>query len=187
VKIVNFLDFETSSNTMAIVPEKMEDQRIGSRVLETNDEFVVPTAPLDIIKKSCHMFGSSFEGRREGAIQLIGVTRKHPILIDYHLSICFFPTTSPKSPNCFWISPLHVFHHEEFENFSTNVIFQNYQQLIVPISRNSFENQLYKATLLYNRYGQNIERIEKKTQLYRLNALEHKTPYLFSHKSKSIF
>ena len=87
-------EYEINPQTMAIFPVEY-GSKIYSKILEEDDEVLSPFKPLDIIKKSCQYFGASFDGRREGTRELIGITHKAPIVIDTNTSIYFFPTTSP--------------------------------------------------------------------------------------------
>ncbi|MFA7688946.1 MAG: competence protein ComK, partial [Bacilli bacterium] len=93
-------EYEISNNTLAIIP-------IGyskSKVLETTEEFIVNLSPFEIINNSCKYFGSSYSGRHDGTKNLIGVSHKAPIIIEETTELIFFPTMSPRIPNCYWIS-----------------------------------------------------------------------------------
>lgn len=82
-------EFQFDSMIMAIIPEQY-GSKLYSRVLKTDGEVLIPYSPLEVIKKSCHLYASSFEGRKEGTKELIGVTHKPPIVIDPIQSIYFF-------------------------------------------------------------------------------------------------
>lgn len=173
-------DFELSANTMAIIPIQY-GSKLYSKILEVDDELISPYRPFEIIEKSCRLYASSFEGRREGTKELIGITHKSPIVIDPFTSIYFFPTSSPNRPHCYWISLDHVQHFQRKNEKETEVLFRNKETLIVPISPHSFENQLLRTALLRTKLQQRLLENERKTKYYiadwQAEALEKKRFY----------
>lgn len=156
-------EYEANPFTMMIMPIKYESNTY-SKIVEFEDELISPLKPIDIIKKSCEYFGSSFEGRREGTRQLIDITHKAPITIDPTNSIYFFPTTSPSRLQCIWISHEHVLSHKRAGTGSTLVTFRNKQIYTLPISYASFGNQLQRAALLQTKLMQRLEETERRFQ-----------------------
>ncbi|MBS4171987.1 competence protein ComK [Bacillus sp. FJAT-49736] len=174
-------EYEITPYTMAIIPIQY-GSRMYTEVLETQERFISPFRPLEIVKKSCEYFGSSLIGRKEGTKRLIGITHKAPIIVDPHTSIYLFPTTSPTNPQCIWISHDHVFHQEKASSNSTLVTFRNKETLTVPVSISSFENQMYRTSLLRIRFTQHIQHMEKrggkpKGFIMQLEASERKRNY----------
>ncbi|ALC92924.1 transcriptional regulator [Bacillus sp. FJAT-18017] len=137
--------------------------KVYSQIFELEDEFISPFKPLEIVRKSCEYFGSSFDGRREGTRQLIGITHKVPIVVDPTNFIYLFPTTSPSRPECIWISHEHVMDHERTAVGDTVVTFQNKQSYPLPVSYSSFKNQLLRTALLRTKLMQRIEQMERKS------------------------
>lgn len=132
-----------------------------SKIIEWDTEYISPFKPIDIIKKSCRYFGSSYEGRREGTQQLIGITHKAPIAIDPTNSIFFFPTTSPLRPQCIWISHDQIETFQPSDDSNTNVTFRNNYSIDLPISFRSFDNQLHRTGRLKMKLMQRIEETER--------------------------
>ncbi|HJV17246.1 MAG TPA: competence protein ComK [Bacillales bacterium] len=137
--------------------------KLYSQIYEMEDEFTSPFKPMDIIKKSCEYFSSSYEGRKDGTKQLIGITHKVPIAIDPSNFIYFFPTTSPNRSECIWVSHEHVLKYHRIASNQTEVTFQNKQSYIFPISYSSFENQLLRTALLRTKLMQRIGQTERKS------------------------
>ncbi|USK56526.1 competence protein ComK [Cytobacillus solani] len=54
-------EYEINPNTMVVMPLAY-GSKIYSQIWELEDEFISPFKPIDIIKKSCTFFGSSYEG-----------------------------------------------------------------------------------------------------------------------------
>lgn len=136
-------NYEISNNTLAIIP-------IGyskSKVLETDGEIIINLSPFEIVNNSCKYFGSSYTGRHDGTKSLIGVSHKSPIIIEETTEIIFFPTTSPRICNCYWISLNNIKNfYKEINN--SKVIFENNAELDIEISFNSLSNQILRATRL---------------------------------------
>jgi competence protein ComK len=174
-------EYEINPYTMAIIPTQY-GSRTYTEVIETQDSFVSPFRPFEIVKKSCEYFGASYSGRKDGTRRLIGITHKAPIIVDPHTSIYLFPTTSPTNPQCIWISHDHVIRQDRATSDSTLVTFQNKQTLSIPVSVSSFENQMYRTSLLRIRFTQHIQNMEKRFQqpksfTMQLEASERKRRY----------
>jgi competence protein ComK len=173
-------EYEINPHTMIILPLTY-GSKIYSQIWELDDEFVSPFKPLDIMKKSCLFFGSSYEGRKEATKQLIGITHKAPITVDSTNSIYFFPTTSPSSSQCIWISQEHIHLHRRADA-QTQVIFKNKKSLSIPVSYNSFNNQVLRSALLKTTLSRRIENMERNDWYLingkrKLNASEHAGKY----------
>lgn len=161
-------EYEINPFTMIIIPEEY-GSRIYSRVIELEEEYLSPFRPIDIVKKSCKYFGSSYEGRKEGTKQLTGITHKTPIIIDPISSIYFMPTSSPTKPDCIWVSHEHVLFHKKVDAHSTQVTFRNRKSMILPVSHHSFENQLLRTSLLRTKFMQRMKETERKA-LYLIHG-----------------
>lgn len=161
-------EYEINPFTMIILPEEY-GSRTYSKVIELEEEYVSPFRPIEIVKKSCSYFGSSYEGRREGTKQLTGITHKIPIIIDPISSIYFMPTSSPNKPTCIWVSHEHVLFHRRVDSQSTEVTFRNKKTLILPVSHHSFENQLLRTSMLRTKFMQRMKETERKA-LYLLHG-----------------
>lgn len=136
--------YEFSKGTLAIVPN---DEK-SSLVLEDNDRYVVQNLPFQIMEDSCHYFGSSFEGRKEGSKAILGAEYKVPIVVEDSSNLIAFPTTSPYASDCAWISLKRVYNIYKVDNFNTKIVFDNQEEIIVPCSFRSVENQLSRASRL---------------------------------------
>lgn len=138
------MKYEVSKGTLAIVPNEKE----GSLVYEDNDRYLIDQTPFEVMESSCLYFGSSYAGRKEGAKSILGAEYKVPILIDDTDNIILFPTTSPLSDDCMWISLSHILKYEKIDSNNTKITFDNGKQIVVPSSYRSIENQISRATRL---------------------------------------
>jgi competence protein ComK len=155
-------EYEINPNTMLIRPIQY-GSKTYSHIFELEDEITSPFKPLDIIKEGCRFFGSSYEGRKEGTRQLTGITHKAPITIDSTNFIYFFPTASAHNIECIWISAEHISSYKRIEGGETEITFKNKLSIKVPVSYNTFKNQLLRTALLKTTLMSRIEESERKT------------------------
>lgn len=169
-------NYEINPYTMMIRP--MGDH---SEVIEAGARYLTSCRPFDIVKRSCEYFGSSYSGRREGTKQLIGITHKAPIMVDPYTSIYLFPTASPASPQCAWISHDFIASYEKNGSYSTIITFQNNESFELPISFYSLENQVSRTAMLRIKFTQNMKRMENinkyPVHLANNRASEHNGAY----------
>lgn len=138
-----FDSYEINSSTLVIVPINSTT----SRVIEENETYIIKKSTTEIIDDSCRFFGSSYLGRHEGTKSLMGINYKSPIIVEETKEIIFFPTSSPRFDNCYWISLDKVKSHSK-SNVGTIVKFINGYELEINISTASMENQILRATKL---------------------------------------
>ncbi|MEH7343551.1 competence protein ComK [Bacillus sp. JJ1532] len=179
-------EYEINPDTMIIMPLTY-GSKVYSQIWELEDEYVSPFKPIDIIKKGCISFGSSYEGRKEATKQLTGITHKAPITVDSTNSIYFFPTTSPTNSQCIWISQEHVLLHRREDAANTKILFNNKRTLTLPVSYNSINNQILRTALLKTTLSRRIENLERKDWYFisgrrNLNASEHTSKYSAGEK-----
>ncbi len=135
--------YEINSDTLLIIPV----DKTTSKVIEVNGTYLVNLKSTEIIDNSCKYFGSSLLGRLEGTKNLIGVNYKSPVIIEEDLNIVFFPTSSPRFDNCYWVALNNIKNYEKFSK-SSRIIFKNNFIVNLSISYESLQNQIYRATLL---------------------------------------
>lgn len=138
------MKYEVSNGTLAIVP----NEEFNSVVYEDDDRYIVEQTPFKIMEESCKYFGSTYEGRKDSAKEILGAEYKVPILVEDSNNLVVFPTTSPQSNDCVWISLKRVKTFEKIDACNTKIVFDNNKELIVPCSYRSIENQVSRASRL---------------------------------------
>ena len=138
------MKYEISKGTLAIVPNCDN----GSLVYEDDERYIIHQSPFSIMEDSCKYFGSTYEGRKNGAKDMLGAEYKVPIIVEDSNSIIVFPTTSPSSNDCAWISLKHVKSIEKVDTENTKILFYNGIEIIVNCSYRSIENQISRASRL---------------------------------------
>ncbi|GHH98531.1 competence protein ComK [Neobacillus kokaensis] len=154
--------YEINSCTMSIMPVQYGG-KIFSKIMEGDEEFIAPFKPIDLMKKNCSYFGVSFESRKKGTTELIGYTRKVPIVIEPANHLFFFPTTSPNSLECVWISHEHVESFRRVGPQQTLITFSNKQSYVFQVSYGTVESQMLRTALLKTKLLQRIEGNQKKS------------------------
>lgn len=177
-KVLNI--YEVNPQTMAVIPQYSTNNTVFSLVKEVNDEFLVLKAPTDIIKESCTYFGSSFRGRAEGTQALTGISHKPPIAISPTGKLFFFPTHSPKRPECCWFSHTHISKLSRDPHNSTIVTFPNQTTYTIDVSLGSFENQVYRTAQLRSACNDRYSSVNT-PHSYELVKEDEITSYIENH------
>lgn len=138
------MKYEISRVTLAIVPNSEEN----SLVYEDDSRYIVNETPFKIMEESCKYFGSTYDGRKDSAKAILGAEYKVPIIVEENNNIIVFPTTSPSSADCVWISLGRIKIFEKIDSSNTKIIFDNNREIIVPCSYRTIENQVSRASRL---------------------------------------
>jgi len=138
------MKYEISKGTLAILP----NEKNSSVVYEDDNRYIIKETPFKIMEDSCKYFGSTYEGRKDGAREMLGAEYKVPIVIEDSSNLIVFPTTSPLSEDCVWISLKRVEKIEKIDTNNTKIIFDNKTEIIVDSSYRTIENQLSRASRL---------------------------------------
>ena len=138
------MKYEVSNGTLAIVPNEEK----SSLVYEDDERFIIEQSPFRIMEESCKYFGSTYEGRKDSAKAILGAEYKVPIVVEDGNNLVVFPTTSPHSSECVWISLKRIKKFEKIDACNTKIIFDNNKEIIVPCSYRSIENQVSRASRL---------------------------------------
>lgn len=136
-------NYKINNETLAIIPINKKK----SKVYEIDGVYIIEKNAKKIILENCEYFGSSYEGRKKGTMELIGVTHKAPILIEDSNNLIFFPTSSPRLNDCGWISLNNLDSYQSYDEESI-ISFQNNLKLQVAVSNRILDNQVLRATRL---------------------------------------
>lgn len=139
------IDYEINKDTLVLISEGENK----TYVLEKENEYMIPCETLEVIEHSCEYFGSTYEGRHLGTTKLLGITHKTPIIIEESNNLIFFPTSSPKSKNCIWVSLNHILNYKQGKKEKTTEIeFKNGKKIEINASIGSINNQVLRASRL---------------------------------------
>ena len=137
-------EYEINEGTLAVLSVDNKT----SKIMEDEQDYVVKQSSFDVMDHSCRYFGSSYEGRRQGAKEIIGANYKLPIIIEDGRNIVFFPTLAAEDNECMWIAVNKIKSSPHAVSNTTKIIFFNNVSLTVPLSYRSVQNQIFRATRL---------------------------------------
>lgn len=137
------MNYEINEGTLAILAKNKK-----SLILEDDKKYVVDSLPFDVVDHSCKYFGSSYEGRKEGTKEILHINYKVPIIVDNSRNLIFFPTNSPLSDDCSWLSLKSIKSIKEGSFNTTDVIFNNGVSINIPVSKRTMDNQILRASRL---------------------------------------
>ena len=138
------MDYEINFNTEAII--SLGENK--SKVIEEDEEYFIDNNSLNILEHSCEYFGSSYQGRKDGTKELLGITHKSPIIVEESNKVIFFPTTSPDNLDCTWINLEKIEKYCKIGKNKSAIIFKNGKMIEFDISYGSLSNQILRATRL---------------------------------------
>jgi len=144
------MEYEINDGTLALIPIPSDnpDEESKSKILEGSYEYVVDVPPYEVMDHSCRYFGSSYQGRKDGAKEMLGINYKIPIMVEDSNNIIMFPTSSPLTDQCMWISMNKIKSIREAPDNATLITFHNDIKLVVPVSHHSISNQMMRSRSL---------------------------------------
>ncbi|GGM25207.1 competence protein [Paraliobacillus quinghaiensis] len=139
-------DYEINPLTIAIIAMKVNGH-YHSKVIEASEESIqhIKRSPRKIMDLGCKYFGSSLQGRQEGARDVCGIQNKVPISVDPSSGMYFFPTASPQNPYCSWISHTYIDRIRKAPGRGTEFVFKDGSVIILEVSYGSMINQLQRT------------------------------------------
>lgn len=138
------MDYEINYDTQLLFP--INENK--TKIIEDDNEYIVDANINEVMEHSCEYFGSSYEGRKEGTKQLVGITHKAPIIVEESRKIIFFPTTSPDNLKCIWINLEKIDKYFRVDNKTSSILFKNGKTMNFDVSYGSLTNQILRASRL---------------------------------------
>ncbi|WP_238985087.1 competence protein ComK [Bacillus kwashiorkori] len=178
-------EYLITEETMMLIPKQLAGG-LGTIALEQDSAILIKKSPLSIIKQNCKNGFSNYDSKVETTKKLIGVNYKVPVPINELPTIIFFPTESPKSPTCYWISFEHIKSLKLEDSQVTEVEFSNNQKLFVPVSETIIEKQWMKSGMLKSILLQSIvQSVQITSANFVAQALESRKKYdIYSRKKR---
>lgn len=136
-------NYEVGVNTLAVVGMG----RRRSKIVESEGDLMVDYPAYEVMDHSCCYYGSSYSGRTKGSKAILKCEYKLPIIVEETREMIFFPTQSPSTDACIWLS-LGNIDYIEGNHKQCTIVFKNGRNLTIFRSKESIENQLYRATRL---------------------------------------
>ncbi len=135
--------YEVNNKTCAVIGINDE----VTKIVEKDDDYFVNKNSYSVMEDSCQYYGSSCDGRIKGTKMILGSNYKVPIVVEESSDMIFFPTESPFSDKCVWISLNNIESYEKSNGF-TKVNFGDGKEIIVKMSVSAFEMQVLRSNRL---------------------------------------
>lgn len=113
-------------------------------IIEKNRKVIITSDCLRFLKKNCKYYGHSYNIQRQFVIENFNYYIKTPIVLSKSNMIIFFPTTSPNSNECIWISYNNIDRYVKEEEH-TKIYFKGGKVLKVSASYTTIDNQITKC------------------------------------------
>ena len=116
----------------------------GTMVIEKDRKFNVQMDCFKLLKKSCIWYGNSYNIQRQFVIDKFNFSIKTPIVMNGKDSIIFFPTCSPNSKECIWVSYNNVDRYVKEDDY-TKIYFKGGKILNISASYSTIDNQITRC------------------------------------------
>lgn len=116
----------------------------GTMVIEKDRKFTVEIDTFKLLKKSCRWYGNSYNMQRQFVIDKFNFYIKTPIIMNCNEIIMFFPTTSPSSKECIWVSYNNVDRYVKEKDY-TKIYFKGGKILNISASYTTIDNQITRC------------------------------------------
>ena len=137
-------EYIINKNTLVIIP--LDDK--SSRVIEVKKEFIVYKSVLNIIKKSCIFYGSSYNGRVSGSKYMLNKSSKIPVIISEINNLIVFPTKSPRNEKCCWFLLSNIKYYNKININQTIIKFSCGKSMKIGVSYRIIDNQVLQSSRL---------------------------------------
>lgn len=158
-----------SFNTYMLKPI-IDGNTTKTRIIEHDNELIVPRTPIHIVRKSCHFYGNSLQSATYSARTVLKKRHKVPIVVahDFGRPFVFLPTMSPTSVDNMWIA-LHAISYLEADKTGCIVHLANNNSVKVNVS----DATIYRQYALGNMLKEDF--LEKQK---RLNGTAYFGPFM---------
>lgn len=120
---------------------------VSTKVVTTDNEFIIKESCKKIIDNSCKYFGSSLVDRVKATNRLVKMASKTPIVVEESRNIIFFPLKSTREKNNIWISFNNLDTYTK-DNNKTIFTFKCGKQISLNFSYYIIDNQVTRSLIL---------------------------------------
>lgn len=120
---------------------------VSTKVVTTDEEFVVNMSSKAIIERSCKFFGSTLSDRIKTTNNLVGIYSKTPVIIEESRNIIFFPLKSCREKCNIWISYNNLDNYFKEDN-KTVLEFKKCKRVTLNFSYYIIDNQITRSLIL---------------------------------------
>ncbi|MGG7618241.1 competence protein ComK [Bacillus coreaensis] len=155
-----------TSETLFLIPEIDPNENVCTMVQEGKNSFLVSKSPKRILEETMKYYGFTLEGAINGAKAVLGNYHMVPIVISAPLNMYWFPTQSPSSDHCIWISLVHIEDIVQYSYLQSLVSFKTGMRIIINKKAARLINKQQQTAILKVRTEQ---RLAKKDSYFILH------------------
>jgi len=133
---------------------------VSTKVVTTDNEFIIKESCKKIIDNSCKYFGSSLVDRIKATNRLVKMASKTPIVVEESRNIIFFPLKSTREKNNIWISFNNLDTYTK-DNNKTIFNFKCGKQISLNFSYYIIDNQVTRSLILDYELNNRRKSLEK--------------------------
>lgn len=128
---------------------------LQTMIIAGNKTYRVNGSTEQIIEKALKKEDSSFRRALANARAYLGNLKMYPIKINSQQGLYFFPSKSPKKPDCVWFSLVHVKGAKLFGKNKTKVYLSYGHSIIIDCKLSTFQNKLRRTQELRRKVVEN--------------------------------
>ena len=132
----------------------------STKVITTDNEFIIHESAKKIVDNSCHFFGSSLTDRIKATNRLVKMASKTPIVIEESRNIIFFPLRSTREKNNIWICFNQLDNYTK-DGYNTIFKFKNNKEISLKFSYYIVDNQVTRSLILDYEINNRRKSLEK--------------------------
>lgn len=152
------MEFYVINSDVLCFTQDVEDINY-TMVVEKKRKLKIKTDSLKLLKKSCKWYGNSYNIQRQFVIDKFNFYIKTPIIIPGFVPMLFFPTSSPKSNECIWLSYNNIDRYVK-ENDYTKIYFKGGKIFNISVPFSIIDNQITKCIKIEKYLMQTFEKYE---------------------------
>jgi competence protein ComK len=171
VKMVD--SYILTSETLFMIPDYDRHDRVCTLVQEGKESLIVSQSPKKILEDTMKYYGFTLEGAINGAKAVLGNYHMVPIVVSAPLNMYWFPTQSPSSEHCIWISLVHIEDIVPYSYLQSLVSFKTGVSIIINKKAARLINKQQQTAILKVRTEQ---RLVKKDHFIILQKRYSKSP-----------
>ena len=136
-------DYIINEDILCFTQDSIEKNNV--LVIEKAKRLTFKGNSLKFLKKCCFCYGHSYNIQRQFVIDHFNYYIKTPIILSEYNKIILFPTASPESNKCIWLSYNNIERYVEAEKNYTEIYFKGGKVLKIRAPYTTIDNQITKC------------------------------------------
>ncbi len=145
-------DYVINEELLCFTQDTIEKDNI--LVIEKSKRLIFKGNSLKFLRRCCFCYGHSYNIQRQFVIDIFNYYIKTPIILSPYNMLIFFPTSSPSSNRCIWISYSNIDRYVKEEK-STKIFFKGGKIINIEVPYYIIDNQITKCIKI-EKYLNNI-------------------------------